>query len=619
MNNLFSKIKYLAGFCAIASVSMTSCVNDEYDLSKGLDMDMQLLQGTSLPLGNVAPVSIKDLLGGTGSESSFISEDESGNLSFSFFKDELNQSFQMPEVRLDGDGGIMAEDAEARFYIYPAYRTMPGNELSEQLIADFGSDIIYYSEEGITHDPNESLLLKAINVDMDKELPEKVISVRNIDMNARLNFLFTVTEGSVIHIAEGLVIDFPDYMVLVPSVNDSRYKVIDGHNVVFQQDVIITKETPFHLPFRFTSLKNIEGMVKEKINADGQTVRHLDSNEDIVVAGQIYVKASDYGDALIPEEPKMNMEVSLTDLYMTSAELIIDMDLQIEDKSVDVDGLPEFLTAEGSVLDLYNPILRFAIDNDSPLELNLNAEITALAGSHVTDIHVGDNCKNGNHETEPVVIPAESQVEYYLSRQGKHDTSSGEDIEVSEIADIISEAPDQITIHDIYIESERSYITVAAEEEYFVYMEYEFFSPLAFGEDLNLAFDYDIDLGLGGDAVGIDSLIISMDMVNTIPLNFTIKGSVLDSKGNELENASVDLDCALLAGTVDNPAASPVKVVVSTGNSDIDLSMLRLKLNATSSHELMGEVLNTAQGLAINGINVSLPQGVKLDLTNYED
>ena len=143
MNNLFSKIKYLAGFCAIASVSMTSCVNDEYDLSKGLDMDMQLLQGTSLPLGNVAPVSIKDLLGGTGSESSFISEDESGNLSFSFFKDQLNQSFQMPEVRLDGDGGLMAEDAEARFYIYPAYRTMPGNELSEQLIADFGSEIIY--------------------------------------------------------------------------------------------------------------------------------------------------------------------------------------------------------------------------------------------------------------------------------------------------------------------------------------------------------------------------------------------------------------------------------------------------------------------------------------------
>ena len=118
--------------------------------------------------------------------------------------------------------GIMAEDAEARFYIYPAYRTMPGNELSEQLIADFGSDIIYYSEEGITHDPNESLFLKAINVDMDKELPEKVISVRNIDMNARLNFLFKVTEGSVIHIAEGLVIDFPDYMVLVPSINDTR-------------------------------------------------------------------------------------------------------------------------------------------------------------------------------------------------------------------------------------------------------------------------------------------------------------------------------------------------------------------------------------------------------------
>lgn len=619
MNNLFSKIKYLAGFSAIALFSMTSCVNDEYDLSKGLDMDMQILQGTSLPLGNVAPVSIKDLLVGDGSESSFISEDGSGNLSFSFFKDQLKQSFQMPEVRLDGDGGLMAEEAEARFHIYPDYRMLPGKVLSDQLIADFGSDQIYYSEAGVTLDPTEGVLIKAMDVDLDKELPEKVISVRNIDMNARLNFVFTVTQGSIIHISEGLEIDFPDYMVLVPSIDDVRYKVVDGHNVVFEKDVIITDENPFNLPFRFTRLNNVEGLVKEKINADGHAVRYIESNQDIVVAGQVYVKASDYGDALIPEEPKMNMEVTLTDLYMTSAKLIIDMDLQIEDKSVDIDGLPEFLTAEGSVLDLYNPILRFAIDNDSPLELNLNAEITALAGSHVTDIHVGDNCKNGNHETEPVVIPAERQVEYYLSRQGKHDTSSGEDIEVSEIADIISEAPDQITIHDISIESERSYITVAAEAEYFVYMEYEFFSPLAFGEDLNLAFDYDIDLGLGGDAVGIDSLIISMDMVNTIPLNFAIRGSVLDSEGKELQNASVDLDCTLLAGTLDNPTTSPVKVVVSTGNSAVDLSSLRLKLNATSSHELQGEVLNTAQGLAISGISVSLPQGVKLDLTNYED
>jgi hypothetical protein len=295
------------------------------------------------------------------------------------------------------------------------------------------------------------------------------------------------------------------------------------------------------------------------------------------------------------------------------------MDLQIEDKNVDIEGLPDFLTSEGSVLDLYNPILRFAINNDSPLGLNLNAEITAVSGSHITDIHVGDNCKNGNHETEPVVIHAESQVEYYLSRQGKHDTSSGEDIEVSEIADIISEVPEQITIHDISIESERNYITVSASDEYFVYMEYEFFSPLAFGENLNLTFDYDIDLGLGGNAVGIDSLVISMDMVNTIPLNFAIKGSVLDNKGTELENVSVDLDCTLLAGTLDNPTTTPVKVVVSTGNSAIDLSSLRLKLNATSSHELQGVVLNTAQGLAISGINVSLPHGVKLDLTNYED
>ena len=615
MDKLFTKIKVAAPVFAMALVSLTACVNEEYDLSKGVDMDMQILQNAAVPVGNVAPISIKDLLGNADSSSSLITEDGDGNLSLTLVNDALTQTFKMPDVELDGDGGLMAQSADVKFNINANYTDYPGNELADKLIAANGTDIIYYTEGGVTHDPEQGQVFKQINVDLDKQLPAEVLSVRSIDMDAALNFVFTVSEGAIMHLDEGFVIEFPHYMVLVPVNPTADYKVVDGYKVVFEQDTKISYESPLLLSFNFTRLQNIESFVNDRTLEDGSTVRYLTNKDNIDVNGKLYLKASDYGSMHIPALPQMRMDVELSDLTMTSAEIIVNMDLTIDDKTVEVGELPEIFTEKGTNVDLYNPTLKFKIANNSPLEMNLNAEITAISGSRQTDIHMGDNCKNGNDETESILVPGEEVVEYYFSRQGKHGASAGEDIELEQIADIISNIPEQITIHDIYVEAQRNYIDIAAGQEYDVLLEYSFYSDLAFGKDLKISFDYDIDLGLDG-AVGVDSLVVAMEMVNSIPLNFNVKGVALDSRGEKLKGASVSLDLNLLAGTVDNPVASPVEIVLAAGNDQIDLAKLRLQLEATSSREMQGQALNTAQGLAINGINVRLPQGVKLDLTN---
>ena len=117
-------------------------------------------------------------------------------------------------------------------------------------------------------------------------------------------------------------------------------------------------------------------------------------------------------------------------------------------------------------------------------------------------------------------------------------------------------------------------------------------------------------------AVGVENLILTMDMVNSIPLDFELEGMVLDSKGNEVKGAKVDMDCKLLAGTLEEPVSSPVQIGVTTDNYITDFATLRLRFNATSRDEIQGEVLNMNQGLTINNIHVSLPQGIKLDLTD---
>ena len=619
MNKLFSKIKAVTSFSVIALLSMISCVNQEYDLSNGFDMDMHLLRNTSIPLGNISTIRIDNLIGDEGSMPEIFSVDSKGNMSLSLFNDVLSESFNVPAVSFDGEGGFAAKTSSVDFVIDLDYTNIPGSYLSDFLISQTGSDILYYTEDGVTQNSDEASLYTTIGMQVDKELPEEILSVRSIDMDATLHFNFTASNGAILHVEEGLTIDFPDYMCLVPKYDVNNYKIVDNHIVVFTEDTEISDVSPFVLDLKLTGLQELEQMLRVDKNSLGKTARFITRKDNIEVSGKMYIRASDYGSRYIPTKPRVDFDVVLSDLDMTSADVILDVDFGIDDMEMEITGLPEMFTSEDTVLDLYNPILRFRLNNGSPFELNLNAEISAYAGRHQTDIHVGDNCIYGNTETEPIMILAEEEVEYYFSRQGKHDSRNGEDIKLEDIGDIISELPDRIEIHEISVVAPEKFVKIYADRQYDIEIEYEFLSPLSFGKDLNLTLDYDIDLGLGGNVKGIESLKVSMDMVNTIPLNFDIKGVALDSEGNEIEDASVNLDLSLPAGTLDNPTEAPLELLLQTSDSEFNVAKLRLLFTATSGNDIQGVVLNTSQGLAINDMAVTLPEGIILDLTNREN
>ena len=105
MRKLFIE-RFCKALLLLISISVVSCVNEEYDLSQGVDMDMILLQNAAMPLGNVPQISINTLLGDTDSESSMFNIDKYGNLSLVFGNDTISNSFTMPEVEIGGDGGV---------------------------------------------------------------------------------------------------------------------------------------------------------------------------------------------------------------------------------------------------------------------------------------------------------------------------------------------------------------------------------------------------------------------------------------------------------------------------------------------------------------------------------
>ena len=66
----------------------SSCVNEEYDLDKGIDAEMTILKNISLPVGNLEKIVLMDIL--EIEENSIIYADDNNDLVLSFKGDEMS-------------------------------------------------------------------------------------------------------------------------------------------------------------------------------------------------------------------------------------------------------------------------------------------------------------------------------------------------------------------------------------------------------------------------------------------------------------------------------------------------------------------------------------------------
>jgi len=284
MKKLFFNLAATPLLVAAAAILTLSCVNEDYDLSKGVDMDMTLLQNTTIPIGNVSTISIQTLLGDTGSGTSVFDVDKNGNMSLSFGGDELSSSFTMPEVSIGGEGGMTGKDAEVIFHVKKQYAGKTGYEVYKILHSAGLPEEIHYSDGD-----SQKELETFMPIELDKELPEQIISIRTINMDADMDFVFTVEDGVIMHLKEGFKMEFPSYMVLERDCESADYEVTDNNVVIFNADTKLTSDSPLVLNLAFKKMDAIEPMIVEKENAEGNRVRYFVGNDDVVVTGDLYI------------------------------------------------------------------------------------------------------------------------------------------------------------------------------------------------------------------------------------------------------------------------------------------------------------------------------------------
>lgn len=564
------------GLIAIPTLTIfTSCVNEEYDLDKEIDMEMTLLKNVSLPVGNIEKFTLAEILEIETSENSTgIIIDENGDYMLNFSGEKIESQIEIPSMNMADGGTIESEPIEV---VFPTvdFDIIGGVIVEKEIV---------YSEA--TGSPLETELM----LDFNTTFPEEVVDIKEVTVDSHMTVNIGTSEGRI-YIKPGFTIEFPDNIYLSLSDNTVGYKIENAHKVVFTEAV----STDVSLNLHLDKITIPAGMVKDS---------SLKMNEEVSVSGDFYLNTLDFSD--IPSDLRVFVNASISDLNVKSATVKLGLSTEIPGVEVQISDMPEFLAGDKVNLDLYNPMIGFRVVNNSPLLLNFSADMTAYNGKTDPVMSLG--------EDPEISIDGLSTSEYLISRRAVQTSAQVKNLVMPEIADFISIIPEKLSVDNIQIDTPEDFITVESGKSYSAEFEYWLDTPLSFGNALSFEYTIDInDLGLDFDG-NVKSAALAFEMVNSIPLNLTLDAVAIDSEGNVINGMTLGLDKQIVSGTHKEPVTTPVSLQLNNSNDRFTLDGLRLTVKAAGPAESqVGTALNSNQGLEIRNLSLSVPDGITLN------
>ena len=572
----------------------TSCVNKEYDINKDIVTDATLFEGVALPVGDIKKIGIHDILFGNESEVTGLYVNENGDYQIDFTSGEFSTSLDVPEFSLEG---IRLEDQTITFGTN-GYAGMDTSMLPAFTIAY--SDIV---PGGLQFN---------MDISLDTEVPSEIVSVSDIYLDASLSCNFEVTEG-VLYVKKGFELTFPDYITISEGNGASDYEVVDSHIIRFIKDTAVNSSSPLSLDMNFDAISVPSDFFVTK--SDGS--RWLQVNDVVKVNGDFYIKSQDF--SVVPEFVKLVIFVEMDKLEVVEANVSMDINLEIPDEVFDLNEVPEIMKGDNICIDLYNPMIYMGVDNNSPFNFLINADITAYNGNDEYGTHLGNPDADA---ADAVYVAADSRSEFVVSRRQVQNLAQGQkNLVIPQFGDIIKEIPESISIHDIRIESETENAVIRPGSEYSASVSYRMTTPLAFDKDFYIKYSLDLEnLDLYFEDAWVRSAEIRMNIINSIPIDFKISAKCLDSDGNVRNDISVTMNESIKAGSHKNPVDNAIVIRLDNESEELNLSALRLTLKATSTDpDMAGVCLNRNQGFEIKDVVIALPDGVGVNFSLNEN
>lgn len=590
--SLQNNLTYLLSGIAMlsAAVSVTSCLNEDYDLTKDIDTNISIDGDISAPLGNSELILVDDFLNLGNDSEDVLKTDASGNYYVSVTGRGSSSDVELPLLsfsdELVTDGGYIARIKKSELPL-PSSGTVPAEQYTKHF--------------------NVSSTPMTVNEDV----PHEIRAVKDAEVSGVVNISLTVTTGKAT--LSDLIIDFPEYLEFADVKDAGLNFNPDGNLLTIKSPQISTVAKNYYL--------NVVGIDFDKIPS-GQGF--LPSQHKIVLNDEIKLSAFDVNAVLsdlgttveaIPNEIVADIGISISSLIVKTALVKVDPDIVIDPFISNVGEFPDFLSGDDVVLDLYNPVLKLNIDNHTPLKLNLNADIMSYKGADHRTAHVGN--ANGG---EAIALTPSGMNRLYISRTGEGVPAGFSPVVVPDFSSLISIVPDRIGVENIDVEAADEFVTLTSGGRYNVVYDFELAAALAFGKDVRIVYSTDFtgwnetfNPNDESFALEIRDADVKFDFVNMIPMTISLDAAAIDVDGNVIPGIKVTLNGDIPAGSVEKPSTSALTLNLEGSAEQMrKLDGLRLNLTGSDPGTMSGVCLNKNQGVQFKNMKIRLQ--AKMDI-----
>lgn len=631
---------------AVSVFSLASCVNEEYDLNKGIDMTINIDGDISAPLGSTEAIMIGDFLD-IDEENSVLLADETGDYSLHVEAEEpVGGNVIIPSVSIEdyeslfGNGGFSL-DVDVKHYVDAAEEII-GDETPVEGIIVTDVDIL-----NGTRQTTDVIIRQDVS-----QITDVVKALGTIALDAPLVLTLGISEGEVT-VNGGLKLTFPACVGLSLSESYDFCSINEGHILEFTSDVPVKSDSPVTIALQMTSIDftALQGTQQGLVGTDIIVEQTIELSHFLIDA-----EASDFGSTFgdMPTDLQISLDMRALRMGVTGGTAVIDPSVEVEDGTVSVGELPEFLTGENVVLDIYNPVIRLDVKNSSPASALLSAKIQGYDadGNGIgTSITIGSSDKDA---PDAIFMQPGSTSFYISAREIELDIEDvyplGENppcnVVVPDLPDIVRTIPYSVGFSDISIVvphegsaedgyEESDYVMVVFPEdgsdlEYSFSADYTIDVPLSFGEDLHIEYPYDIT-GLNetlspddnGTTIRLRQAQIKLTFINTIPLDMGVTASPIDVDGNVISDQSLKVEllsadggeAKISAGALGNETSCPSVINVEADAETLKkLDGFRLNITGEANEEYVGNALNANQYIRIIDMSVRINGGVDMQL-----
>ena len=638
----------IAAFSAVISAFVfSSCANEDYDLNKGIDMTVGIDAEIGAPLGSTGKIAVGDFF--EIEEGSVVRADpQTGDYSIHVEAESpILENVFIDRISIDPDELVHDGGFDINVNLYDEFRAAAGDA------GDGVTDDMDISSLKLTKVKAFPETEKTVGITVDEEVSEMVRIVKSIgviNLDAPANLVFAVNEGTITFKA-GFVIDFPEYVNVTLDDGQSGAEVMNGHELHFTEDMSVRAGNPVTYSLNINSI-DVRSLEEDTDGQQGLVDTKIIINQVIALRDLYYdASASDFGTTLgeMPKAAVAELSMNVLDVDVLGASAVIDPEFDIEPQRVEIGDLPEFLTGDGIVLDIYNPVIRLDVSNTSPFPALVSATVNGLDenGNYTMERPLEIGSADADSENAILVNPGNTVI--FLSVRGA-DLSSVSlpegsnpplDIVIENFNDLLRRIPYEIELSDINVSvphegneesgysgndyREMVYPAGGRGISYDFSVDYSVNVPLAFGKDLLFTYPFDIT-GIGGAFgdnaeedpdmnVNFRNVRISLTLVNALPLELAVSVSPIDADGNEIPSAdglefnilTPDGAAAVVpAGDIGKESSS---ALVISGSADMEslklLDGFRLNIGATvPDGELEGRCLNANQYIMISDMSV---------------